>query len=95
MFKGRIVQHEQVINISKSVTKSFIKSSYITGKRESILLHYDTVLQHFTGFITFAMIFTKKVVSQFVPVHHIPAVVTVVVLYMSYRLASMPTNSKL
>ena len=34
-------------------------------------------------------------VSQFVPVHHIPAVVTVVVLYMSNRLASMPINNKL
>ena len=28
-------------------------------------------------------------------VHHIPAVVTGVVLYMPYRLASMPTNNKL
>ena len=35
-----------------------------------------------------------KVVSQFVPLHHIPAVVAVVVLYMPYRLASMPTNNQ-
>ena len=57
--------------------------------------HYGTVLQHFIGFMTFVIIFTNKVVSQFVPVHHIPAVVAVVVVYMSYRLASMPTNNKL
>ena len=52
---------------------------------------YGTVLQHFTGFMTFVMIF----ISWFVPVHRIPAVVTVVVVYMSYRLASMPTHNKL
>ena len=33
---------------------------YIIGKEESILLHYGIVLRHFTGFMTFIMIFTKK-----------------------------------
>ena len=37
---------------------------------------YGTVLQHFTGF----MIFFVTKWFQFVPVHHTPAVVTVVVL---------------
>ena len=34
------------------------------GARESILLHYGTVLQPFTGVMTFVMIFTYKVVVQ-------------------------------
>ena len=50
---------------------------YIIGRRESILLHYGTVLQPFTGVMTFVMIFTNKVVSQFVLLHHIAAVATV------------------
>ena len=31
---------------------------YIIGKRESILLHYDTVLQPFPGLMTFGVIYT-------------------------------------
>ena len=45
--------------------------------------------------MTFGETFTTKEVSQFVPLHCIAAVVTVVVLYWMHRLASMPTNSKL
>ena len=35
-----------------------------------------TVLQHFTGSLTFVMIFTYKVVSQVVLQHHIAAAAT-------------------
>ena len=31
---------------------------YIIGKRESILLHYGTVLQPFPGFMTFGVMYT-------------------------------------
>ena len=55
---------------------------------ESILLHYGTVLQPFTGVITFATIFTKW--FQFVLLHHIAATATVVVLYRPHSLATCP-----
>ena len=92
------IAHIHDILISATLLLNLIKytykQEYIIGEGEyptSLL----SVLQHFTGFMTFVIIFTKKLVSQFVPVHHIPAVVTVAVLYMSHRLASMPTYNKL
>ena len=45
--------------------------------------------------MTFVVIFTKKVVSQFVLLHLVAAVGTVVVLNMLCKLANMPTNCKL
>ena len=35
-----------------------LKQEYIIGKRESILLHYGTVLKPFHGFMTFGVIYT-------------------------------------
>ena len=62
---------------------------YIIG-RESILLHYGTVLQPFMGVTILVMIFTNKVVSQFVLLHHIAAVATVLVLYRPHSLSTCP-----
>ena len=57
------------------------RQEYIIGREgEYPTSLWYRVLQPFPGFMTSGEAFTIKVVSQFVPLHHIAAVVTVVVL---------------
>ena len=81
VFHGDLSIHsKQLHNILARVYNRGGRVSYFT-----MILCYNSLSG---SCMTFVMIFTKKVVSHFVPVHHMLAVVTV-----PYRLASMPTNS--
>ena len=70
---------------------SIIKSIY-NREGGSILLHYGSVLQYFTGFMTFVMMFTYKVVSQIVLQHHLAAAATWIRALVYMRFGYMPTN---
>ena len=47
-----------------------------------------------TGFMTFVMIFTYKVVSLFVQQHHLASAATCISVLLYLKFSYMPTNSK-